>query len=148
MISINQTERSSNRSKNGLGDKDRNQELYEMSKANHRNKRDKSTDEIEEEKWKKELTFKPKIKSRTNILNVLNSKENYIPDYDKAVYRMHEGRKLRENGQISQRNDDKNASPLFYLNVVMEGSESVKIPIFSHDNMKTITEKVRLMMDL
>lgn len=76
-----------------------------MAKVNHRNKKDKSTDEIEQEKWKNELTFKPNIKSRKNIINALNSKDNFIPDYDKAVYRMHEGRKIKQNGQKSQRSD-------------------------------------------
>jgi hypothetical protein len=59
---------------------------------------------------------------------------------------MHEGRKMRE-GQSHER-QDKDASPLFYLNVVMEGCQSAKIPIFSQDNMRSITEKVRSMLEL
>ena len=37
---------------------------------------------------------------------------------------------------------------MLYLNVVMEGSEGVKVPVFRHDNMASITEKVRNMMGL
>ena len=56
---------------------------------------------------------------------------------------MHEGRKMRE-GQSHER--EKDVSPLFYLNVVMEGCQSAKIPIFSQDNMRSITEKVKSML--
>lgn len=56
---------------------------------NQNKKKDKSPAEIEEQKWKKELTFKPNINPRNNILSALNSKNLFIPDYDKAVYRMH-----------------------------------------------------------
>jgi hypothetical protein len=146
MSNHNITERSSNRSsRNKAGSKDRNQELYEMGKHVNQHRKDKSSDEITEEKWKNELTFKPTINSKNNILSALNSKEAYIPDYDKAVYRMHEGRKLRDN---SRQEKPENTSPLLYLNVVMEGSDSVKVPVFSNDNMKSITEKVRTMMEL
>ena len=49
---------------------------------------------------------------------------------------MHEGRKMRDQ------NPNKNTSPLLYLNIVMEGTEPAKIPVFSNDTMATITEKV------
>lgn len=103
---------------------------------NQNKKKDKSPAEIEEQKWKKQLTFKPNINPRNNILSALNSKNLFIPDYDKAVYRMHEGRKMRDP------NPNKNTSPLLYLNIVMEGTEPAKIPVFSNDTMATITEKV------
>ena len=41
------TDRSSNRSTNNI-QKDRNKELYEMGKAYHQAKKDKSADEVEE----------------------------------------------------------------------------------------------------
>lgn len=41
-----------------------------------------------------------------------------------------------------------NESPILYLNVVMEGSDSVKVPVFQSDNIKSVTEKVRLMIHL
>lgn len=144
MSNHNITERSSNRSSRNKAGKDRNQELYEMGKHVNKHRKDKSSDEIAEEKWKNELTFKPTINSKNNILTALHSKEAYIPDYDKAVYRMHEGRKLRDNS----RQEKPDNSPLLYLNVVMEGTDSVKVPVFSSDNMKSITEKVRSMMEL
>lgn len=146
MLSQNQTDRSSNRSTHHA-QKDRNQELYEMGRAYHQAKKDKSADEVAEERWRNELTFKPNLKSRANILSALHSKDNFIPDYDKAVYRMHEGRKLRE-GQSREREEGKDASPLFYLNVVMEGCQATKIAVFAQDNMRTITEKVRAMLEL
>lgn len=40
------------------------------------------------------------------------------------------------------------SSPLLYLNVVMEGCQSVKVPVFKNDNLKSITEKVRGMLEL
>lgn len=134
---------SSRSSRNIQGQKDRNQELYELGKNAHHNKKDKSTDEIEEEKWKNELTFKPAIKSKQNILQQLHSKQTYIPDYDKTVYRMQEARKSKENSNRQKNEDD---SPLLYLNVVMEGSQSVKVPVYKDDSMKSITSKVRVMM--
>lgn len=57
---------------------------------------------------------------------------------------MHEARKSKENSSRPSQQDD---SPLLYLNVVMEGSQSTKVPIFKDDTMKSITEKVRVMMD-
>jgi len=36
-------------------------------------------------------------------------------------------------------NPNKNTSPLLYLNIVMEGAEPAKIPVFSNDTMATIT---------
>ena len=39
-------------------------------------------------------------------------------------------------------------SPLLYLNVDVEGSGDVKIPVFNSDNMKSITLKVRQMAGL
>lgn len=125
--------------------RDRCQELYELGKIGKQAKKDKSSDEVEEEKWKNELTFKPTLKSKQNILNQLNSKQTYIPDYDKAVYRMHEARILKDNSSRPSQQDD---SPLLYLNVVMEGSQSTKVPVYKDDTMKSITEKVREMMDL
>ena len=37
---------------------------------------------------------------------------------------------------------------MLYLNVVMEGSQSVKVPVYRCDNMRSITEKVSKMMEL
>ena len=80
-------------------------------------KRDKSANQIEEQKWKNQLTFKPAIKSKNNILQQLNSKQKYIPDYDKTIYRMQEARKSKEIQ--SRPSTDRDDSPLLYLNVVM-----------------------------
>lgn len=111
-----------------------------MGKHCNQHKKDKTSDEIEEEKWKNELTFKPVLHSKQNIVQQFSLKQNFIPDYDKAVYRMHEARRSKEQ---SPKQDD---SPLLYLNVVMEGSQSVKVPVYQSDTMRSITEKVRVMM--
>jgi len=79
-------------------------------------------------------------------LQQLNSKQNYIPDYEKTIYRMQGARKNKETQ--SRPSNERDDSPLLYLNVVMEGSEGVKVPVFRFDNMGTITEKVRNMMSL
>lgn len=139
------SERDSNRSSRNV-QKDRNQELFEMGRHMNQMKKDKSADEVDEEKWKNELTFKPAIKSKKTILQQLSSKQNYIPDYDKTVYRMQAARKNKETQ--SRPSNEKDDSPLLYLNVVMEGNEGVKVPVFRFDNMATITEKVRNMMSL
>jgi hypothetical protein len=73
------------------------------------------------------LTFKPSVKGKKSILQQLSAKQNYIPDYDKAVYRMQGARKSKE---VPREYNNKDDSPLLYLNVVMEGSEGVKIPVF------------------
>lgn len=57
---------------------------------------------------------------------------------------MLEARKNKTNTQ----NSILDSSALLYLNVVMEGCQSVKIPVFKNDNLKSITEKVRVMLDL
>jgi hypothetical protein len=57
---------------------------------------------------------------------------------------MHEARKLKEIAHALEGN----TSPLFYLNVVMEGSQPTKIPVFAQDSMKSITAKVRAMLEL
>lgn len=47
------TERESNRSSRSvLQQRDRNRELYEMGKHAYQGRKDKTTNEIEEEKWK------------------------------------------------------------------------------------------------
>jgi hypothetical protein len=59
---------------------------------------------------------------------------------------MHEARKLKEFPRSSI--EERDNSPLLYLNVVMEGCESVKLPVYRGDSLRVITEKVRGMMDL
>ena len=83
-------------------------------------RRDRSEDEAQFEKWEKELTFKPNIsggmanynvlKDRTDRQSNLDNILNEVPDFDKAVYRMYEGRKVRAdsvakmNGKSSPEN--------------------------------------------
>ena len=66
-----------------------------MGKHVNQMKKDKSADEVEEEKWKNELTFKPSVKNKKTILQQLSSKQNYIPDYEKTIYRMQGARKSK-----------------------------------------------------
>ena len=47
-----------------------------MGKNVNHGKKDKTTDEIEEEKWKKEMTFKPNINSKNTLLHQLSSKQS------------------------------------------------------------------------
>lgn len=42
----------------------------------------------------------------------------------------------------------KDDSPLVYLNVNMEGYQEVKVPVFKSDNIRTITHKVRALMNI
>jgi hypothetical protein len=97
------------------GHRDRNKELYELGKHANQQRKDKSADEVAEEKWKHELTFKPSLLSNPRQ----PSKATFVPDYDRTVYRMQEARKSKEHSRPSLSRDD---SPLLYLNVVMEGS--------------------------
>ena len=86
---MGRTERSSNRSSRSvLQQRDRNRELYEMGKHANQAKKDKTTNEVEEEKWRHELTFKPSVNSKQSILTQLASKSTHIADYDKTVYRL------------------------------------------------------------
>ena len=65
---------------------------------------------------------------------------------------MFEARKRRENSKKTYNPENMKAkedpSPVLYLNVNMEGSEDVKVPVFNSDTLKTITHKVRVLMGL
>lgn len=92
------------------------------------------------------MTFKPNVNSKQSILSQLNSKNTYIPDYDKTVYRLFEARKSKEPSPSVVKTLSE--SPLFYLNVVMEGSHPAKVPFFQTDTLKSITDKVASLMEL
>lgn len=91
------SEKNSHRSSQNacLGQKDRNKELYELGKSAFQARKDKSPDEIDLEKYKKDLTFKPNVATKTNLASLLHHIDKVIPDYDKVIFRMHEGRKQK-----------------------------------------------------
>lgn len=65
-------------------------DLYAMGNLN-KQRRDRTSDEIELERYKNELTFKP------NTIKSSNDKfQPVAKDIDKAIYRMYQGRKMRD----------------------------------------------------
>lgn len=69
---------------------------------------------------------------------------------------MYEARRLRDDShnKLVKKNIEESDyrkeddSPLVYLNVSMEGYEEVKVPIFKTDTMRSITHKVRILMNI
>ena len=69
-----------------------------------------------------------------------------IADYDKTILRMQEARKSKEKG--SKSSTDSEPSPMLYLNVILAGNESGKVPVFKDDNMKSITTRVKNILEM
>lgn len=65
-------------------------DLYDLSKAKG-TRRDRTADEIELERYRHELTFKPNT-SREK----LGHWQPVVKDVDKAIYRMYEGRRMKD----------------------------------------------------
>ena len=138
-----QSQRTSGRSSR---EKDRNHELYELGTTLNQQKKDRPFSQIEEEKWKMELTFKPTINNPSKLNPTLTQPFHLPADYDKAVYRMQQGRQSREKSSSIQ--SDPNASPVFYLNVAVTGTQPTKVPVFNNDTIHSITAKVKKMLKL
>lgn len=82
---------------------DRIEMMYNKGKKNLLNKKDKTTEEIEVEKSKGEMTFKPNINKNDNVLYNQQLIENYnINDYDKYNSILEKFSDRMKNGRIER----------------------------------------------
>ena len=75
----------------GVGNSQRHLDLYAMGTMN-KQKRDRTADEVQLERHRKEMTFKPDISK-----SAADKFQPVAKDVDKAIYRMYQGRKLRDS---------------------------------------------------
>ena len=92
------------------------------------------------ERYRHELTFKPNT-SREKM----DHWQPVVKDVDKAIYRMYEGRRIKDERQGCSKTNDKvepmERVPLLYLNVNIDNARSERLSVYENDDPNMLAEQ-------